>query len=389
MKVLTIARVELLRLLRDRSNLFFVLVLPLLLVVLIGASFGGAFDTRIGLVAPEGDEAAAAFATALEAGGQVVTVRYDDRETLVEEVSRNRISAGVAIPEGYERALSDADPVEIAFIGRPDATSVSLQQLVAAVVTEQAAATNAAVLAAQVTDVPVGQLVPIARLVHGQLPRIDVTTQEVGGDELAREFAGLGQFDLGASTQLILFTFLTALTGGTALIQTRQLGLASRMLSTPTSIGAILGGQAAGRIAVALFQALYIVVTTALLFQVDWGTPLPTISVIVLFSIVAGAAGMLVGATARNDAQAGGLGIGLGIGLAALGGSMVPLEIFPGAVRTVAHVTPHAWANRAMAEIVRRDGTLLDIGLELGMLALFAVVLLVLASWRLHRVLVR
>jgi ABC-2 type transport system permease protein len=111
--------------------------------------------------------------------------------------------------------------------------------------------------------------------------------------------------------------------------------------------------------------------------------------VIVLFCFVAGGAGMLVGSTFRNDAQAGGAGVGLGLGLAALGGSMVPLEIFPPALRTFAHVTPHAWANEAMAEIVRRGGGIGDVALQLGVLALYAAVLLVLASWRLRTVLTR
>jgi ABC-2 type transport system permease protein len=211
----------------------------------------------------------------------------------------------------------------------------------------------------------------------------------VGGDELAREFAGLGQFDLGASSQLFLFTFLTALSAGAALIQTRELGVARRMLSTPTSAGTILAGQATGRIAVAIFQATYLVLATWLLFRVDWGDPLATGVVVLLFCVLSGAAGMLVGATFRNDSQAGGVGIGLGLGLAALGGSMVPLEIFPEGMSTVAFVTPHAWANTAMAEIVRRDGGLGDVLLEVGVLALYAVVLLALAAWRLQRVLSR
>jgi ABC-2 type transport system permease protein len=54
-RVLAIARTELVRLFRDRSNLFFVFLFPLLLVVLIGAGFGGGFATRVGVVAPAGD----------------------------------------------------------------------------------------------------------------------------------------------------------------------------------------------------------------------------------------------------------------------------------------------------------------------------------------------
>jgi ABC-2 type transport system permease protein len=50
----------------------------------------------------------------------------------------------------------------------------------------------------------------------------------------------------------------------------------------------------------------------------------------------------------------------------------------------VAHITPHAWAIDGYAELVRRGGTVIDILPELGVLVLYASVLLALATWRLR-----
>jgi ABC-2 type transport system permease protein len=63
---------------------------------------------------------------------------------------------------------------------------------------------------------------------------------------------------------------------------------------------------------------------------------------------------------------------------------MVPLEIFPDTMQTIAHITPHAWALDGFAELIRRGGTIADIALELVVLAGFAVVLLALGTWRLR-----
>jgi ABC-2 type transport system permease protein len=388
-RLLAIAWIELVRLLRDRSNLFFVLVLPLLLVVLIGAQFGGSIDTRIGVVGQEGDPAVGAVVADLDDIDGIAMVGYDDPDALLDAVERSLVGAGLVFPEGFGDRLAAAEPVEVAYIAQPDAASQSHRAIVEAALAEPAAIAAASAAAAEGSGRPAAELTPLATELRGRLPQVEVTTEAVGGDDLAQEFAGLGQFDLGASTQLVLFTFLTALTGSAALIQTRQLGVAARMASTPTSIPSILGGQAAGRIAVALFQAGYIIVTTLLLFGVNWGSPPATTAVVLLFAITAGAAGMLIGSVANNDAQAGGLGVGLGIGLAALGGSMLPLEFYPPGMRVVAAFTPHYWANEAMAEIVRRDGTIVDVLPQLGMLALFCVVLLGLATWRLYRALIR
>jgi ABC-2 type transport system permease protein len=388
-RVVAIARVELVRLFRDRSNLFFVFLFPLLLVVLIGAGFGGGFDTRVGLVGAEEDPSAGSLREAIDELDGFTAVAVASADELEDAVARGRMTAGVVVPAGYSASLRQGQPVDLVYVGRPDASAMSVRTVVEAVVADQAATATAGRIASEALGEDPAEMVALASDLRGQLPAVTVRTEEVGGDELAREFAGLGQFDLGASSQLFLFTFLTALTGAAALIQTRELGIARRMLSTATPARVLVWGQAAGRVGVAMLQAGYIVLATWLLFRVDWGDPLATAAVIVLFCLVAGGAGMLVGATFRNDSQAGGVGIGLGLGLAALGGSMVPLEIFPPALRTIAHVTPHAWANEAMAEIVRRDGGISDVSLELAVLAGFAVVLLVLAAWRLRAVLTR
>ena len=161
------------------------------------------------------------------------------------------------------------------------------------------------------------------------------------------------------------------------------------MLSTPTSTLVVVGGEATGRFAVALIQGVYIMVGTLLIFGVNWGDPLGAVAVLIVFAMVGAGAAMLMGSIFHNDQQAGGLGVLLALGLAALGGSMVPIEIFPENIQTVAKFTPHSWAIDAFAELVRRDGTLVDILPQLGVLLGFAVVLIMLATWRLRRVLTR
>ncbi len=383
MSALVIARTELLRLLRDRSNLFFVFIFPLLLVVLIGSAFGGGMDQRLGVVA---SDEASEFVEFLDGLDGVAVVEVDTEGELTERVARGGLVAGVLVPDELATG-GTAEGGQVVFVARDDGTGLGLRALVDAVVTERAAVLDAARVASLVDDGPSSQHLEIARELQATLPGVEVRVEDVGGDELAREFAGLGQFDLGASSQLFLFTFLTSLAAAGALIQSRQLGVARRMLATPTSATAVLLGFGAGRLLIAITQAAYIVVASILLFQVDWGSPLPTTVVVLAFCLVAGGAGMLVGAALRNDSQAAGVGLGLALGMAALGGSMMPLEIFPEGLRLVAHVTPHAWANEAMAEIVRRDGGLESVAPHVGVLLGYAAVLYGLAVWRLRRTL--
>lgn len=389
MKSLVIARTELVRLFRDRANIFFVLVLPLLLVVLIGASFGGGDQSQIGLVSPPDDPAAEELTAALDRLESIETVAIADRDTLVAQVSRGLLTAGLLVPDGYTDAVAAGEQAIVRYVGRPDTNARSVRSVIEAVVAERAAVAGAAQAASEVTAQPVGELTEVAGRLRDRLAGVDVVFEEFGEGGFTEEIAGLGRFDLGASSQLFLFVFLNAMTSGAALIQTRQYGIARRMLATPTSMPAILAGQAAGRFLVALVQAAYIVVATAVLFGVSWGDPLATGAVVVLFSLAAAGAGMLIGSVFRNDSQAGGAGVGLGLVLAALGGSMMSLELFPATMRAVAWFTPHAWANQAMAEIVRRGGGVGDVLPQLGALSLYAVGLLTLSTGLLRRTLTR
>lgn len=386
MKVLVIAATDLRRFLRDRPNLFFVFVLPLLLILFIGLQFGSGMLPRVGVVAGVGPLSDRLVAALGRTEG-IETVAYGDRGELRSDVERGRLDGGVVVPADYDMRLQGGEQVSVAYVAAADPRSRLLEATVAAAVAEEAQLYRAARFAG--ADDLTAARDAAARL-RGGLSSVEVAVTEQGTeDPLVEEFAGLGQFDLGASTQLLLFVFLTSLAASSSLIRTRRLRVARRMLSTPTSVRSVLAGTTLGRFGIAAVQGLYIMGGSLLLFGVDWGDPLGAAAVLVVFALVGSGGGMLLGAVLDNDAQAGGLGVMLGLGLAALGGCMAPLELFPPTMQTVAHVTPHAWAVDAFAELVRRGGGLADIGGELAVLAGFAAVLLTVATWRLQRSLTR
>ncbi len=216
------------------------------------------------------------------------------------------------------------------------------------------------------------------------VPAVSVTQTTAGTALFSKT---LGQFDEGAWTELLLFLFLTAMTGSVALIETRRLGLSRRMLATPTSPATVITGETLGRVLISCVQALVIILGSALLFGVNWGQPAGVAAVVIVFALVAAGAGVFVGTLFRNEQQATGISLLLGLGLGALGGCMVPLEVFSPTMRQVAHITPQAWGNDAFAKLVGHGASVVGILPQLGILAAYAVVLLVLAAWRLRRVL--
>ena len=374
----TIARANLVRLLRDRLGLFFILVLPLIIVLVTGLQFGGGFEARIGFLAVDGGRLADELAATLTATGRSSATRAPMSwpRTSRSGASRSACRCRIATPSACwpaSRSRSSTDPA-------PSELATARRSVVGAAVTEQAALARAAAFAAGETGRTTSELLPEAQALSASLPDVEVEVTTVGESLFPPELAG---FALGAQGQLILFIFLTSLTGASQLILSRTLGVSRRMLSTPTPMPSILLGEALGRFGVALFQGLFIVGATAIAFGVVWGDPLGAAALVITFSLVSAGVAMLVGAISTNAEQATSIGVFAGLGVAALGGSMIPPEIFPPIMDTISWFTPHRWALDGFREIIA-GGTVAAILPQLGVLLAFAVVLLALATWRLQ-----
>lgn len=385
-KILSITGANLRRLFRDRSNIFFVFILPIGIIILIGSLFGSGFEPGFGVVGPSGPGFASDLARRLDSAQDFSVTRYESRDDLLLAVERGTTQAGVVIPDNYDQVLRSGGQAEVGFVARPDGVGPQLQAALEAAIDDEAMLIRAARLVTAETNLDFDTAYGQARSAAASLPEITVDRTSLG-DALFPPT--LGQFDLGASQELILFMFLTGLTGSTALIQTRQLGVSRRMLSTATHPWTIVLGEVLGRYGVVLVQGLYILFATLVAFKVNWGDPLGAAAIMLLFGAVAAGVAILFGTLFRNEQQAAGIGVIAGLGLAALGGCMVPIDIFSPTMKQVAHITPHAWALDGFAELVRRHGSIGDILPQLGVLAAYAVVILGLAAWRFRVVVTR
>lgn len=379
--LLAITAVELRRFLADRSNIFFAFVFPLLLVLVLGIqNSGGGPVGRVALVGADTD-----LRTALvEAYGAAdLEVTEVDAATMRTQVARGEQQVGVVLDEADAAAFDDGAPVELEIVTAADGNALVAAQVVrTATSTAMLRGAQERVLAG--TGASPAQVATALDRAAEDLAPATVAVQDTS--RLAQEFAGVSSTALVSGSMVLLFVFLNTLAGGAAtLIQTRRDGVVRRTLAAPVTAGQTVVGIALGRLAVAAFQGLYIVVATRLLFGVDWGDLWAVAALLLVFGLVGAGAAMILGTLLDNEGAASGLSVGLGLVLAALGGTMVPLELFPDRLRTVAHLTPHAWGYDAIATIQRHGGGVLDILTELGVLAGMAAVTLLLGGLLLRR----
>mgnify|MGYP000270069577 CR=1 FL=1 len=86
MKVLAVARVNLKRYFRQKSSIFMVFVLPMMIVLLLGSMAGGASTPEVGFVGPEGDGLADELFTLIDQADGVDATRFDNDDDAIRQI---------------------------------------------------------------------------------------------------------------------------------------------------------------------------------------------------------------------------------------------------------------------------------------------------------------
>ena len=153
---------------------------------------------------------------------------------------------------------------------------------------------------------------------------------------------------------LVMFTLLVLLTtGGTLLVQEREQGLLRRLASAPITRSEVVAGKWLGRMALAAIQVSVALAFGTFLFSMAWGPDVAMI--IVILTAWAGfcaSAGLLLGAIAKTQGQAAGLGVLTANAMAALGGCWWPVEVAPSWMQALQNFMPTGWTMDALHKLI-------------------------------------
>lgn len=369
---------------QDRTALFFTVALPIAIIVIIGSTFGGQSRIRVGLVVDGDGEIATRLDDRLTAADGLEVVRYDSADELRRAVRRFTVEAGLVVSADADARMEagGAAGIGLLTLGANEDT-VAVRRTLQGVIDDVGAPLGAAAFAADRAGVPFGQALAAADTVATSpaVSGITVSTTDVG-DGIDRD---VGRFAYTAPQNLVLFTFITGLTSATILVRARRTGVLRRALASPTGLGVQLVGMAAGWFALCLVQSVLIVVVGAVAFGVPWGDPLAAGVLVVTFALVGCGAGLLVGALGANEDRVGAITPIVGMVLGALGGCMVPAEIFPSSMLLVARMVPHFWAMRAWRSLIFDGAGLRAIAGDLAVLAAAGAALVVVATLLMRR----
>ena len=181
----------------------------------------------------------------------------------------------------------------------------------------------------------------------------------------------------------LFFTFMLT---GVSFLRERAQGTLERLLTTPVGRLDILVGYLLGFFLFAAAQSLVILLFTVLALRISYQGSLWEIFVLLmLLTVVAVNLGIFISTFARNEFQVVQF---IPLVLAPqifLSGVILPVDQMPGYFQAIATVLPLRYAVDALTDMMLRGQGLTDVGLELGVLAGFAVALLALAAATVRR----
>jgi ABC-2 type transport system permease protein len=385
MTALALAAAELKRVTRDRTFLFFIVLLPILVILLVGLTTASSTSIRVAVVPGQPTPLATLLVDDLEAAPVLTTQRYPTRTQGVDALRRGEVEAVVVVPMTLDADLRSGLPTQIpVLVPGAIASSQAAVTAVTSVVAHHGATVQATKFATANSKRSFEQNLATTRLLQQETPVVPVRTEVVNSKS---NYLPLG-YNYSAPTMLVLFVFINALAGGAAMIQTRRYGIFSRALAAPIRPRDLVLGETLCYFTLALGQALIIVIVGAAMFGVSWGNPWAAAALVGMWALVGTGAGMVSGTLFRTPEQATAIGPAVGIAFGMLGGCMWPLEIVPQSVRLAGHATPHAWAVDAWVSVLSRGGGLADIAGYLAILAGYALALFAFASMRLRHSLV-
>ncbi|MFT9597427.1 ABC transporter permease [Mesobacillus sp.] len=357
---------------RDRKALLTLVFMPILLIGILGAAFGNMMGEEevasmekfeVGIVNLDEGELGNALAEEVFMKGlpELISAEAMTEEELEDNLKQQLLSVGVIIPPDFSDHIISGRKSEVKVISIPSASIQS--SIVENVVLQftQSAAVN--VIAMEVAG---ASAMSKALPAMSQFTDADVNIVEEAAVD--RDQKPVGSFQYYAAGMGVMFLLMTVITGVSAMIDEKEHDVYNRLLVTKLSNQHYLIGKFIGLLFMSSVQFFIIIIGTRYLYDVRWGESMTGV-MIVGFSFVFSVCGLgvLLGTLVKTEKTFNAAGMLATQIMAAVGGSMVPLYIFPDWVNSVVKVLPNALALQTFLKLMS-GANLWQVWIEAGIL---------------------
>ncbi len=402
-EIITLARKDLLLLLRDKAGFFFTFFFPLMMAVFFGTIFSGGGDgsRRMSILVVDEDstEASVKFTEKL-GGSEALKVERSGREDAAEMVRLGKRVAYVAVRKGFGEASANmfmggtptvelgVDPSRSAEAGMLEGILMQyggerMQELFSnpALMRQSLSGALDSLTAPGTADFPEKQKITrflgelklfasdtgVRSADSGGFPGL--TPLRVEKAAVIREETGpRNAYEVSFPQGIVWGMIGCAAAFGISLVMERTRGTLVRLRIAPLSRSQILAGKALACFVVTVLISVALLLVAWLLFGVIPGSVGKLAAAVLSISVAFVGIMMLLSVLGKTERSAGGIGWAALLVMSMIGGGMVPLFIMPGWMQTVSDFSPVKWSIIALEGALWRNFSLVEMMLPCGIL---------------------
>jgi ABC-2 type transport system permease protein len=389
-----IAKKDLLQILKDRNSLFFLLLVPLVLIVVVGFAFGNLFGNgssqitiTVAVNNQDSGEVGKAIVNALHVNTDKLKItvnQYNDPSQVTDQVANNtNVNAGVVIPTGATDKFVAAAQTGVApkdlvqFYTLPssnDARPTIVQNIVSQVLSSQFAGISA-----------VGQVKSVCHQPGNHCAQSSINTQTIaanvgqasatGGTAAvqaltAGKAVSINTFDQLVPGYAIFFALFGINTAAGTILQEKEDGTFRRLLIAPVNKYALLGGKLLAQFILTLAQLTFFFVVGYFAFHLNIGSLPAVIALLIGASFAATGLGILLVSVVKTRRQLNAIVPLVVLVTSAIGGAWWPLFLEPAWMQQIAKIGLTAWAMEGLNGVMIYGKDFLQVAPDiLGLLA--------------------
>lgn len=378
---------DLLLFFRDKKSFFTLFFMPIILIAILGAAFGDNMKKdseirinsfRVGITDQDKSATSKMFLSTLSKSelSDIFEVKVTSKNQLEKDLNSRDITMGIIIKPNFEKSLLNYDHVQLNILKGPNS---SLQEMV--------------------LENVILQFFQNYHMNRILVPLNQGKEVEVVSDQLKKELVNernihinsqpITSFQYYAGGMGVLFLLMTVVFLVGSMIEEKEEEVYKRLLVSKLNNTSYIIGKLLGIILMSMIQLAVIILFTSFVFKVNWGEPFTVVMIGCSFILNAAGFGVLIGSFIKREKTFNSVGI-LGTQvLAALGGSMVPLYLFPQWVIDISYFLPNSLALQMFLKSMAgadfseiQSGLLISCGMGL---AFFIIALLRMSFERKHR----
>ncbi|MHB8126658.1 MAG: ABC transporter permease [Desulfitobacteriaceae bacterium] len=378
MKVLTIAFYDLIKLLRERTALLIMILVPIVFTLLMGLAFGNTGSAKdsdttvkipVGIANLDQGPVAKELIIMLNEDKTIKIAELTESE-LLQKVKNADIELGFVIPENFSNIVQTGKQPEVQTLRLPNSVDyMAIQNIISTAFarlrvkagtedyfTELLTNLNNKTKTKTTVDTDLNKnllITDISTKISENLQKPDLVTVEViknGKQIVNKSVAAKSQISIGI---LVMFVMFSVIFSAGEVLEEKKVNTWGRLTTTPTFKYQVILGKILGTFLKGWVQIGLLIIFGVVFMGVSWGNSIYlSLLVLSVYLLAIIGLGLLLSALVKTNSQLGAYSAILIVCTSMLSGCYWPVELEPVLMQKIAAFFPQYWAIKALSNTV-------------------------------------